>query len=56
MNEGFGTRGYALNQIVHSLENLESADYLYLYILTVDGRLYAVHGLPGTVRRSSLVR
>ena len=48
MNEGFDTRGYALGQIVHSLENLESADYLYLYILTVDGRLFMVHGLPDT--------
>ena len=44
MNEGFGTRGYAANQIVHALENLESADYLYLYFLTLDGRLLAVHG------------
>ncbi len=46
MNEGFGSRGTAANQIVHYLEGLETADYLYLYILTVEGRLFAVHGLP----------
>lgn len=45
MNEGFGSRGFAWSQIVHGLENLESSDYLYLYILTVDGRLFIVHGL-----------
>ncbi len=45
MNEGFGTRGTAANQIIHALEKLESADYLYLYVLTVEGRLFAVHGL-----------
>ena len=46
MNQSFGSRGYSANQIVHSLENLESADYLYLYILDIEGRLFAVHGLP----------
>jgi VWFA-related protein len=48
LNEGFGTRGYAASEIVHTLENLETADYLFLYFLTVDGRLVAVHGLPDT--------
>ncbi len=47
MNEGFGARGYARNQIVQNLQNLESADYLYMYILTVDGRLFELHGLHG---------
>jgi VWFA-related protein len=46
MNESFGSRGTAANQIVHYLEGLENADYLYLYMLTVEGRLFAVHGLP----------
>lgn len=46
MNEGFEARGYASNQIVHDLENLETADYLYFYILAVDGQLHAVQGLP----------
>jgi len=48
LNEGFGTRGYAVDQITRSLRSLETSDYLYLYILTVDGHLYVVHGLPGT--------
>lgn len=46
MNERFGTRGSAWNELVHYLESLETADYLYLYLLTVKGRLYAVRGLP----------
>jgi VWFA-related protein len=46
MNEGFATRGVAANQIIKTLENLETAEYLYLYILTIDGKLFAVHGLP----------
>ena len=46
MNERFGTRGSAANQLVHDLETMESADYLYLYFLTLDGGLYAAHGLP----------
>ena len=46
MNEGFGTRGYATNQIVRSLQNLEASDYLYFYLLTFEGQLHAVRGLP----------
>ena len=38
--------------MVRYLANLETADYLFLYILTVDGRLFVVHGLPGTVEQS----
>ena len=47
MNEKFSTRGTTASQLVRYLEPLESADYLYLYCLGVDGRLYPVHGLPG---------
>ena len=47
MNEGFASRGIAANQIIKTLENLQTADNLYLYILTIEGRLFAVHGLPG---------
>ena len=47
LNERFGTRGSAANQIVHNLQGLESADYLYLYFLTLNGSLFPVHGLPG---------
>jgi VWFA-related protein len=47
LNERFGTSGTAWNELVHSLERLETADYLYLYLLTVTGQVYPVHGLPG---------
>lgn len=46
MNEGFASRGVAASQIIKALENLDKADYLYLYILTIEGRLYGVHTLP----------
>jgi VWFA-related protein len=45
LNENFATRGVSANQLSHDLERLESADGLYLYLLTVDGRTFAVHGL-----------
>src|ERR1017187_9214883 len=47
LNEHFGARGNSWNELVHNLQPLESADYLYLYLLTVAGRLYPVHALPG---------
>jgi len=47
LNERFGTRGVAANQIVHDLGGVESADGLYLYLLTLEGRTFAVHGLTG---------
>jgi len=46
MNESFGSRGNAANEIIKTLEKLDKADYLYLYIVTIDGRLFSVHGLP----------
>jgi VWFA-related protein len=52
MNLSMASRGNAQYEIVRYLANLETADYLFLYILTVDGRLFAVHGLPGTVQQS----
>jgi len=47
MNEKFATRAVTANQIIHDLEHVESADGLYLYLLTLDGRTFAVHGLTG---------
>ena len=47
LNERFDTRGITENELVHDLGSLETADFVYLYLLTLDGRLYAVHGLPG---------
>lgn len=47
LNERFGTRAYSANQLIHDLGSLESADYVYLYCVTLDGKLYPVHPLPG---------
>ena len=52
LNEKFSTRGFAANQLIHSLESLEASDYVYLYLLTLEGRLYPVHGLPPPVEPS----
>jgi VWFA-related protein len=46
LNERLDARGPAWNELVHSLDQLESADGLYLYLLTMNGRLFPVHGLP----------
>src|SRR5579871_174671 len=48
LNESFGSRGYASNELIKELDPLETSDSLYLYFLSVDGRLYPVRGLPGT--------
>lgn len=47
LNQKFGTRGTTSNNLIHDLQPLENADYVYLYIMTVNGKLYPVHGLPG---------
>ena len=51
LNEGFGTRGVAANELIHNLQRMETADSLYLYILTVDGRLYPVRGFADEERQ-----
>jgi len=48
LNQKFGTRGNTNNNLIHDLQSIESPDYVYLYILTVNGDLYPVHGLPGS--------
>jgi len=48
MNMRFEDRGYVITQLVHALQQFESGDNLYLYLITVDGRLYPVHGLPAS--------
>jgi VWFA-related protein len=48
LNEKFATRALSANQIIHDLGPVESADSLYLYLLTVDGRTFAVRGLTGS--------
>jgi VWFA-related protein len=45
LNERMGQQGYARSQIIETLSKLESANYLYFYLLTVEG-LLPVHGLP----------
>lgn len=48
LNQGFSSRGMAASQIVRSLEPLDAGNSLYLYLLSVDGKLYPVRGfLPG---------
>ncbi|MBZ5578292.1 MAG: VWA domain-containing protein [Acidobacteriia bacterium] len=46
MNEDFSSRGVAASQLVRNLESLENADYVYLYLLTLDGKLDPVRALP----------
>lgn len=53
LNQRFGTRGMTADRLVHELGSLESADFVYLYLLTLDGRLFAVHGLPGAEGETS---
>jgi VWFA-related protein len=45
LNLGFGARGMATSQLEHDLPQIETADSLYLYVLTVDGRLLPVHDI-----------
>lgn len=46
LNARFEDRGYMLNQLVPALQHVEAGDSLYFYILTMNGTLYPVHGLP----------
>jgi VWFA-related protein len=47
LNESFSARGAAQAALVRGLQSLETSDYLYLYILTLDNRIYPVRPLPG---------
>jgi VWFA-related protein len=46
LNARFDDRGYASSALVPALQHVEDSDSLFLYILTMDGALYAVHPLP----------
>lgn len=48
MNMHFEDRGYVFNQLLHSLQQFEADDNLYLYLITANGTLYPVHSLPGS--------
>jgi VWFA-related protein len=47
LNADLGYRGYGADEIVRSLQHLESSDFVYLYLLTNGGTLYPVRQLPG---------
>ena len=48
LNEKFATRGTTANRLIQDLQAIESPEYIYLYLITVNGQLFAVHGLPGS--------
>jgi VWFA-related protein len=48
LNEPFEIQSQISNRLIRSLEKIDTADYLYLYILGFDGKLFIVHGLPQT--------
>jgi VWFA-related protein len=52
LNERMGTRTNAWSQLVRYLGSLKESDDLYLYLLTLDGRLFAVRGLTGAPAQS----
>jgi len=52
LNEHIDARGPAWNDLLHVLQPLESSDGLYFYLLTFEGRLYAIHGLPDPEKAS----
>lgn len=46
LNMGYGTRSVAANQLVHDLSASPAAGNLYLYLLSINGKLLALHGVP----------
>jgi VWFA-related protein len=56
LNEAMDARGNTWNSLVHLLEQEESGRSLYLYLLTVDGRLFPVHPLPTSESESAAGR
>jgi VWFA-related protein len=52
LNESFGTRGTAENELVRYLASVEDASDLYLYFLTLEGKLFPVRGIPFTEPQS----
>jgi VWFA-related protein len=47
LNERPEAWGDSWNELVHFLQPQETAEDLYLYLITADGRLYPVHGFSG---------
>ena len=46
LNMQFADRAYVTDQLIRALRPLESTGNLYLYLITTNGSLYSVHGLP----------
>ena len=46
LHDSLGNRAFAIKEIIKALEHLESSDSLYLYLLTSQGELKPVRGLP----------
>src|SRR5580700_2742230 len=44
-NADLAARGLSANEIVHTLEKLESADNVYLYLLTSTAKIFAIHSV-----------
>ena len=44
-NADFVARGLSANEIAHTLEKLESADNVYLYLLTSTAKIFAIHAV-----------
>jgi VWFA-related protein len=44
-NADLAARGLGANETVHALEKLESADNVYLYLLTSTAKLFAIHSV-----------
>ncbi len=48
LNANLSDRGSGWEGISRAVEHMETTDGLFLYLLTAEGKLYPVHGLPGT--------
>jgi VWFA-related protein len=46
LNDNLSKRGFGTEEIIQALEHLESSDSLYLYLLSSQGDLQPVRGLP----------
>jgi VWFA-related protein len=46
LNARFEDRGSMMSQLGPALQHLEASETLFFYILTMNGTLYSVHGLP----------
>lgn len=47
LNANITERGAAWNETIRALENQESPDNIFVFLITPDGKLYPVHAWPG---------